>query len=147
MLKAGFARGNINPMMGADISGYYKERKADGILDDLEVNALALECGEEKVVLVCLDHCGIKQNLICDFHDAIVNQRYFSTLMRMRIFLIYSTMCRPSGVSDTTSRKNRICFTLRPQIAHSSYTFLNTNFICLTFSTSDTYAVVSSMFQ
>ncbi|MBR7164665.1 MAG: hypothetical protein IKD18_00155 [Clostridia bacterium] len=72
MLKAGFARGNITPMMGADISGYYKERKADGILDDLEVNALALECGEEKVVLVCLDHCGIKQNLICDFHDAIV---------------------------------------------------------------------------
>ncbi|MBR2615106.1 MAG: hypothetical protein IKC69_00300 [Clostridia bacterium] len=70
-LRAGFARANINPSMGADISGYYKERKMEGILYDLEVNALAMEMDGKKVVLLCLDHCGIKQDLVADFHAAI----------------------------------------------------------------------------
>ena len=35
MTKAGFSRVNINPPMGIPIRGYYKERLADGILDDI----------------------------------------------------------------------------------------------------------------
>ena len=34
-LLAGFARVNITPMMGIPVVGYYKERLADGVLDDL----------------------------------------------------------------------------------------------------------------
>ena len=59
--KAGFARGNINPPMGISMQGYYKERYAEAILDDLEVNALALQCGETKSILVSVDTCGIAQ--------------------------------------------------------------------------------------
>lgn len=72
MLKAGFARANVNPMLGADISGYYKVRKAEGFLDDLEVNALALECDGRKAALVCIDVAGIEQDLIAHFHKAIM---------------------------------------------------------------------------
>jgi len=54
-LYAGFARVNINPMLGISVCGYFKPRYAEGILDDLEVNALALACGEEKVVLLSCD--------------------------------------------------------------------------------------------
>lgn len=69
-LKAGFARVNINPPMGIQIRGYFKERLADGVLDDLEINALALECDGVKAILLCLDNCGIEQNLCSDYRKA-----------------------------------------------------------------------------
>lgn len=68
-LKAGFARANVNPMMGIDVSGYFVERKADGILDDLEANAIALESQGNRAVMIVLDNLGIKQELagrICE---------------------------------------------------------------------------------
>ncbi len=69
-LKAGFARVNINPPMGIPIRGYFKVRLADGVLDDLEINALALECDDVKALLICLDHCGIEQNLCSDYRKS-----------------------------------------------------------------------------
>ena len=44
-LKAGFARVNVTPMLGIHVAGYFKERIADGVLDELEINALALRAG------------------------------------------------------------------------------------------------------
>ena len=57
-LMAGFARVNITPMMGIGIRGYFKERIADGVLDELEINALALSDGKKQAVLLSLDNCG-----------------------------------------------------------------------------------------
>ena len=62
-LRAGFSWANITPMMGIGIAGYYKLRFAEGVLDDLEINALALACGDTKAVLLSIDHCGIQQEL------------------------------------------------------------------------------------
>ena len=62
-LKAGFARVNVNPPMGIPIRGYFKVRLAEAVLDDLEVNVLALQCGEVKTLLMSIDHCGIAQEL------------------------------------------------------------------------------------
>ncbi len=66
-LYAGFARVNITPVMGIGLAGYYKPRFAEGVLDELEINALALACGEEKAVLLSVDHCGITREIIADF--------------------------------------------------------------------------------
>ena len=60
-LFAGFGRVNATPMLGIPISGYYKERYAEGILDEIEINALALGCDDAKVVLLSIDNCGIPQ--------------------------------------------------------------------------------------
>ncbi|MBE7036397.1 MAG: hypothetical protein E7403_03790 [Ruminococcaceae bacterium] len=60
-LQAGFGRVNITPMMGIEIAGYYKVRRAEAVLDDLELNALALACGDTKVVMMTIDHCGVKK--------------------------------------------------------------------------------------
>jgi len=54
-LFAGFARTNIDPMRGIDISGYFMERKAEGILDSLEINALALKSGADRVIMLSAD--------------------------------------------------------------------------------------------
>ena len=70
-LKAGFGRANITPPMGIDIIGYYKTRLADGVLDELEVNAIALSCGNTKTLLISIDHLGIKKNLSDYFRKGV----------------------------------------------------------------------------
>ena len=58
-LQAGFSRVNVTPMMGIPIRGYFQERLASGVLDELEINALALQCGDTKILLMTLDCCAI----------------------------------------------------------------------------------------
>lgn len=58
-LYAGFGRVNVTPMMGIGMGGYYIPRFAEGVLDDLEINALALACDETKVLLLSIDHCSL----------------------------------------------------------------------------------------
>jgi len=70
-LSAGFARVNITPMMGIGIVGYFVPRFAEGVLDELYVNALALEAGAEKTVLLTLDNCGISRDVAMDFTASI----------------------------------------------------------------------------
>lgn len=62
-LQAGFGRMDITPMLEIPLRGYFALRKAQGVLDSLEVNALVLANGEDRVVLLSLDNCGIKQDL------------------------------------------------------------------------------------
>ena len=70
-LYAGFGRVNVTPMMGISIRGYYKPRFAEGVLDDLEINALALACGDDKVVFLSMDHCGIKRHITTEFRKHV----------------------------------------------------------------------------
>lgn len=70
-LKVGFARIDITPMMGISLAGYFKDRFADGILDNIEMNAMAFECGDKRVILICLDHLGVRAVVANEFRDAI----------------------------------------------------------------------------
>ena len=70
-LYAGFARVNITPMMGIGLAGYYQEREADGVLDDIEINALALQCGEDKALLLSIDHLGLESDVTTDYRKHI----------------------------------------------------------------------------
>ena len=58
-LQAGYAIVNITPPLGVNIAGYYKERIADGVLDELEAVAVALKNGDKTVILMTVDHCGL----------------------------------------------------------------------------------------
>ena len=71
ILSSGFARVNITPMMGIGIVGYFVPRFAEGVLDELYINALALEAGTEKAVLLTLDNCGISRDVAMDFTASI----------------------------------------------------------------------------
>jgi len=63
-LKAGFSRVDVTPMLGIGMAGYYVPRKAEGVLDPLYINALALSCGDSKVILMSIDHCGIVKEVL-----------------------------------------------------------------------------------
>ena len=70
-LKTGFARIEINPPMGIDIAGYFKVRKAEGILDNLEANAVAISCDQKTVLLIAVDHCGLVKAILDGYKQAI----------------------------------------------------------------------------
>ncbi len=72
-LKVGFSRVNINPMMGIEIDGYFIERRADGLLDDLEANAIAIEQNGTKILMISVDHLGIKKSQI-DLYKPMITE-------------------------------------------------------------------------
>ena len=59
MLKVGFARLDITPPLGIHLDGYFHARFASGVLDPLELNAIALKDGEKTVVMIAADLLGI----------------------------------------------------------------------------------------
>ncbi len=61
IMKAGFARLDITPPLGIQISGYFEARLADGILDPLQVHAVAVSDGTNIASVVSLDNIGIRQ--------------------------------------------------------------------------------------
>ncbi|MBO5270437.1 MAG: hypothetical protein J6B77_06605 [Clostridia bacterium] len=61
MLKAGFARLDITPPFGTPLAGYFYIRHTNGVLDPLEVNAVAFSDGETTAVLVAADMLGINE--------------------------------------------------------------------------------------
>lgn len=72
-LEAGFSRVNVTPNLGCSVRGYYKPRFAEGVLDELEVNGLALACGETKAVLLSVDNCGIKMTILNPIRQKIAD--------------------------------------------------------------------------
>ncbi len=70
-LKAGFARVNVTPMMGIGMRGYFSKRSASGVLDDLEITALALSCGDERALLISMDICAIPRECAIAFKEHI----------------------------------------------------------------------------
>ena len=70
-LKAGFARVDITPSIGTPVVGYFVERKTEGVLDALEVNAVALSCGDSAVIIMSVDNCGIEEKRLTPIREEI----------------------------------------------------------------------------
>ena len=99
-LQAGFSRVNITPPVGVDIVGYYHSRYACGVLDELEINALALSAGEDKVVLLSADLCYIgadSQKRICEHLQKVTG------LSKDQLF-IHSTHTHTGPVTNANGR-------------------------------------------
>lgn len=59
MIKAGFARVDITPPLGTPLSGYFYRRESDGVLDPIQLNALAFGNGESTAVVIACDLIGM----------------------------------------------------------------------------------------
>ena len=74
MLKAGFARVDMTPPLGTPLAGYYEARYADGLLDPLYLNALALSDGEGTIVVITADVLMVRMD-VCDMLRAMIEER------------------------------------------------------------------------
>ncbi len=59
MLKVGFSRLDVTPPLGSAIAGYFYHRYASGVLDPIELNAIAITNGKDTVVMVSADILGM----------------------------------------------------------------------------------------
>ena len=70
-LKVGFARANINPPLGIHMTGYFKIRKAEGFLDDVEVCVIAFNYGEKTMAMIAVDNCGVGKDVFARYRKNI----------------------------------------------------------------------------
>jgi len=69
--KAGFARVNVTPSMNTPIIGYYIERRVEGVLDELEANAVAFELNGKRAVIISVDNCAIGEKRLTSVRERI----------------------------------------------------------------------------
>ncbi len=62
-LRAGAYRTVITPPLGVGLEGSFSFRGAEDVLDDLHVNALVLDDGENEIAIVSVDVCVIERAL------------------------------------------------------------------------------------
>ena len=73
-LFAGFGRADITPPMGIPLAGYFKTRLANGVLDPLEVNAIALMAEDKTVLIIAVDHCGLVRD-VCELYKKEISEK------------------------------------------------------------------------
>lgn len=71
MFYAGFARVDVTPPLGNPLAGYFTEREADGILDPIELNALAVSDGEKTVLVITADFIYVTESAATPIRQSI----------------------------------------------------------------------------
>ena len=84
---AGFSRVDVTPTLGIGIVGYFEPRFAEGVLDNLEINALALACGQDKVVFLSFDNCYIDTKILREY-----KKRTFSVLIQEKVTAMFGAV-------------------------------------------------------
>ncbi len=99
-LRAGAAAVTITPPMGTPMAGYYSERGAQGVHDDLHAKAIVLEQGGTTAALVALDLIAAPRDLVEDTRAAI------DRVCRVRgaSVMISATHSHTGPVVDTNNR-------------------------------------------
>ena len=70
-LFAGFSRVDITPMRGIGLSGYFKPRNAEGVLDPLYIRILALSVEGKRVVLAAFDLAMLSTSVANTYRAAV----------------------------------------------------------------------------
>ena len=74
MLKAGFAKIDVTPPLGSPVAGYFRQRLADGILDPIQLVALAANDGENTVMLIAADFLGMWDQTATEIRQLICEE-------------------------------------------------------------------------
>ena len=70
MLQAGFARVDATPPLGSPLDGYFRDRFSAGVLDPIQLNAIAISDGTHRAVMIAGDFLGVDS-----YHVAIIKEK------------------------------------------------------------------------
>jgi hypothetical protein len=73
-LRAGAATSNITPRLGTSINGYFNDRAATHVHDELHARCLVLDNGETRIVIAVCDSCMIPRTIL-DSAKRIVQEK------------------------------------------------------------------------
>ena len=71
MFKAGFARVEVTPPLGTELTGYFEKRISDGALDAIELNALAISKNEEKALIITGDFMYTGEKMLSEMRELL----------------------------------------------------------------------------
>ncbi len=72
--SVGFSRVDVTPPMGISVEGYFIDRYADGVLDNIEINTVAINKDQITVFLISMDNCEIRADILREFRVEISKQ-------------------------------------------------------------------------
>lgn len=70
-MKCGFSKKVITPPLGAPMLGYYTERLAKGVIDDLYVRSTVFDDGKIKAAVIEADVCLLSEETCDEFKQAV----------------------------------------------------------------------------
>ena len=106
MIQAGFARVDVTPPLGTPLSGYFYARYADGVLDPIQLNALAFGNGTDTAIIIACDFIGMVMNKSTEMREAIAARTGVPAERVMLCCLHQHTSIRVGdkiGAKDTSS--------------------------------------------
>ena len=74
MLQAGFARVDVTPPLGSPVDGYFRERRGLGVLDPIELNAIAISDGVKRTVMIVADLLGVQGAQVARIKEEIIGR-------------------------------------------------------------------------
>lgn len=86
-LKVGFSRVEINPPIGVNLRGYFHQRLNEAILDDLEINTVAVEKNGVTVALISID----SESADTAYYDAARDYASKATGLDKKAIFIHTT--------------------------------------------------------
>jgi len=95
--RAGAAAVSITPPAAIPMAGYYAERRAQGVHDDLQAKSIVLEQGSTRAALVTLDLISAPSDLVQDARAAIEK----TTRLRGAAVMISATHSHTGPVFET----------------------------------------------
>jgi len=103
LFSAGYARKDITPELGTYINGYFKERRAVGVLDPLELCCLALELDGKRAVLCAIDNLGVPRRIL----NPMLERAAAATGLPREAFYFAATHSHTAGAlaNDDTDEK------------------------------------------
>ncbi len=107
MIQAGFARVDVTPPLGSPLSGYFYARYADGVLDPIQLNALAFGNGTDTAIIITCDFIGMVMSKSNEMREAIAARTGVPAERVMLCCLHQHTSIR---IGDRGSVKNMTSF-------------------------------------
>ncbi len=74
MLQVGYGQVDITPPLGTGMPGYFRDRKADGVLDPLLIKCVAITQNNKTILLLAADLIGLKQPVVNTMRQAITKK-------------------------------------------------------------------------
>ena len=68
---AGYGKVNVTPPLGISIIGYYVDRFAEGVLDELECVATAFKKEKDVILLISVDNCELTREKLTPIRERI----------------------------------------------------------------------------
>ena len=107
-MKIGLGRIDVTPPLGTQLTGAWQLRTADGVMDPLELNAVVLESGEEKIVILAADFLSMSEGTATPIRNLIAKETGIPAQNILMQCLHQHTSTTPGNLKVSSAEYNSV---------------------------------------